>query len=200
MKRRALALLLLPLAACSILEPKPDRTRSYLLTERAGEVGARAAAGPQIALGVGPIELPAYLDRSEMVTRVPPNKLRFSSLDRWAEPLSANFARVFTADLSGALGTEDVTRLPSLARPEIDYRVAVAVEQFERRSDGVAVLVARWEVRRGARGELVRRARATHEVPIDGATAADAVEALSRATALLADDVAAAILAAPPTP
>ena len=194
MKRHALALLILPLAACSILEPKPDRTRSYLLTERAGEAGARTAARPPIALGVGPIELPAYLDRSEMVTRVPPNKLRISSLDRWAEPLSANFARVFTGDLSGALGTEDVTRLPSLARPVIDYRVAVAVEQFERRSDGVAVLVARWEVRRGVGGELVRRARAKHEVPIDGATTADAVEALSRATALLADEVAAAIL------
>lgn len=194
MKR--LALLFLPLAACSILEPKPDRTRSYLLTE----VTRPAQHRPELALGVGPIELPAYLDRSEMVTRVPPNKLRISSRDRWGEPLGTNFARVFTADLSGAVGTDDVTRLPSLARPEVDYRVAVAVEQLERRSDGVAVLVARWAVRPGSGGGPVRRGRAVHEVPIDGTTTGAAVEALSRAVAMFADEVAAAILATPPAP
>lgn len=190
--RIAVCLVVLALASCSVLEPKPDRTRSYLLSE---QPAADSAGRADLALAIGPVDLPAYLDRSEIATRIPPNKLRYSALDRWAEPLSASFARVIAADLGSALGTEDIVEFPWLLEPEVDYRVIVDVEQFERRSDGVAVLVARWQVRRGVRGETLARQRAVLEVPIDGGGTSDAVEALGRATALLAGEIAAAILA-----
>ena len=191
--RIAVCLAVVALASCSVLEPKPDRTRSYLLSE---QPSAESARRTDLALAIGPVDLPAYLDRSDIATRVPPNKLRYSALDRWAEPLSASFARVFAADLGSAIGTEDIVEFPWLLEPEVDYRVIVDVEQFERRSDGVAVLVARWQVRRGVRGETLGRKRATFEVPIDGGATSDAVEALGRATALLAGEIASAILTA----
>lgn len=191
--RLALCLALAALASCSVFEPKPDRTRSFLLSEQSS---GDSAGRPDLALAIGPVDLPAYLDRSEIATRVPPNKLRYSALDRWAEPLSATFARVFAADLGGAVGTEDIVEFPWLLEPEVDYRVIIDVEQFERRNDGVAVLVARWQVRRGVRGETLARKRAVLEVPIDGSATSDAVEAMGRATALLAGEIAAAILTA----
>lgn len=188
--RGILVLTSLCLAGCSFLAAKPDRTRNYLLTE---QVVAAAAQHPPIAIAIGPISLPAYLDRAEFVVRVPPNTIQLSPLDRWAEPLRDNFARVFAADLAAAAGADNVLEFPWYGKPEVDYRVTIDVEQFEQRSDGVAVLVARWRLRRGVDGPTVRIHRSRHEVRIDGAAVEDAVEALSRATALLAEEIAASI-------
>jgi len=180
----------LSLASCGFLAPKPDLTRNYVLTE---QTTSPAGGGAEITLGVGPIAMPRYLDRAEIVTRVPPNTIRMSPLDRWAEPLRDNFARVLATDLEAATGSQNVILFPWYGNPSIDYRVTIDVEQFERRSDGVAVLVARWQMREGTGGAAVRSARSAHEVPIDGENTAQAVEALSRAVALLAEDIARAI-------
>ncbi len=190
MTRLAIALASFGLASCSVLAPKPDITRNYLLTEQAPVGDVRPA---RISLAVGPIILPAYLDRAEIVTREPPNKIHLSSLERWAEPLRENFTRVFTADLAAAAGADEVVEFPWHGRPAVDYRVTVDVEQFERRSDGVAVIVARWRLRRGLSKTILHSTRSTHEVHIDGSDTEHAVEALSRATALLAQEIAAAI-------
>ncbi len=190
MKRLVLIVLPFVAAACSLLAPKPDRTRSYVLNE---VTPASNAGLSDVSLAVGPIELPSYLDRAEMVTRIPPNKIDISPLDRWAEPLFENFTRVFSADLATAVGTDQVTRFPWYGKQKIDYRVAVEVEEFERRDDGVAVLSARWKIVRPTDQAVVGAARSSFQVPIEGGATTDAVEALSEATALLAREIAATI-------
>lgn len=190
MKRLLAVLAAATLCGCSVLSPQPDLSRNFLLTEQI-QVATPRAGAPSLA--VGPITLPAYLDRSEMVVRVEPNKVGLLPLDRWAEPLQENFSRVFVANLAAATGTNSPLVLPWLGRPTVDYRVTVAVEQFEQRSDAMAVLIARWQLREGIDGAEIRSARSRHEVHIDGAETGDAVAALSRAVALLAEEIAAAI-------
>lgn len=190
MTRLIIACASLTVASCGFLAPKPDLTRNYVLTE---QTSSATGGGAEITLAVGPIAMPMYLDRAEIVTRVPPNTIRMSPLDRWAEPLRDNFARVLATDLEAATGSQNVISFPWHGNPTVDYRVTIDVEQFERRSDGVAVLVARWRLRAEMSGAAVRSARAAHEVPIDGDDTAQAVEALSRAVALLAEDIARAI-------
>ncbi len=191
---RWIAVVLLPmcLAACSVFQPKPDVTRSYLLTEVAA---SRSAGRKDLSLAVGPIKLPVYLDRAAIVTRVRPNKIELSAIHRWAEPLEINFARVFTADLADAVGTDRIVEYPWYGKPDVDYRVTVDVESFEARGDGVAVVGAKWRIQKGIGGAVIRAGRATREVRIEGSTTEDAVVALSRAAAILAEEVADSVLA-----
>lgn len=186
---------LLPLlvASCSVLEPKPDNTRNYLLSPESVVAGAAR----DVSLAVGPITLPPYLDRAELVTRVRSHRVEILSNHRWAEPLDVNFTRVFTANLAAAVGTDRVVEFPWLVKPKVDYRVTVDVERFETTSEGFAVLLARWSLSRGVDGELARSKRSSFEVPIDGGTTEDSVAALSRAVALLAEEIAKEI--SPPT-
>ncbi len=192
--RRRILVVLFPvcLGACSVLQAKPDVTRSYLLTEVAP---SRSAGRKDLSLAVGPIKLPVYLDRAEIVTRVRPNKVELSPIDRWAEPLEINFVRVFTADLAEAIGTDQIVEYPWYGKPEVDYRVAVDVESFEARGDGVAVVGAKWRIQKGVSGKVIRAGRVVREVRSEGSTTEDAVVALSRAVAALAEEVAASILA-----
>jgi uncharacterized lipoprotein YmbA len=49
-------------------------------------------------LGVGPVRLPAYLDRREIVTRAGPARLEVASVDHWAAPLDVLFTSVLAED------------------------------------------------------------------------------------------------------
>lgn len=86
LKTCAAGAIAMALAGCSaisnaILAPQPDITKFYLLTPTADTAAAAPAAAPSVggdfAIGLGPIKLPPYLDRQEVVTRAAPNRLSF---------------------------------------------------------------------------------------------------------------------------
>src|SRR5215510_6709686 len=83
----------LGLGACASMP-----SRFYILNTLPAQVPAAAAErGPVI--GVGPITMPKYLDRPEIVTRASQNQLTFGQFDRWAEPLQDNVFRVLAENL-----------------------------------------------------------------------------------------------------
>ena len=133
-------------AGCSILSPRPDPTKFYVLT--ATSTGG-AAATSNLVIGLGPVKLPAYLEHAEVITRVAPNRLDLSSTDRWAEPLDDNFRRVLAADLTTLIGTDQVLPFPWDLSTKVDYKIEVNVERFERDSSGGAQLIANWIIRDG---------------------------------------------------
>jgi len=184
------------LGGCSILAPRPDPSRLFVL-----EVVAAADAVPvqstgSGSIGLGPIRLPDYLvDRREIITRRNPTEVAASAIDRWAEPLDSAIPRVLALDLSTQLGQRPVVLYPWYETQEPDFQVAVDFERFEIDSDGKAALVARFEARglHGARRTLYRETRASR-TPATGDPAA-LVEALSGALAELSRDIAVAIKA-----
>ena len=98
-----------------------------------------------IAVGVGPLNLPAYLDRPHIVTRATEHRLELSDFNRWAEPLKDSMLRVIAVNLSNELETTRVFALPrhSPVFP-IEFKVEINVARFDGRLGGEVVLVARW--------------------------------------------------------
>ena len=47
-----------------------------------------------LIIGLGPITLPLYLDRSQIVTRTSLARLKLAKFDQWAAPLQDNFSRM----------------------------------------------------------------------------------------------------------
>ena len=112
------------------------------------ESGCRAAGvgpdgGRARRLGVGPVELPEYLDRPQIVTRMANSELRLADDRRWTESLRGNFTRVLSDGLSTALGTTDVHTFPWWPSQPIDYQVIAKVPRFEGDTSGNVTLVAR---------------------------------------------------------
>ena len=182
------------LASCSILAPRPDPSRLFVLEAVAAADAMPVQTAESRSIGLGPIRLPDYLvDRREMLTRRNATEVASSPIDRWAEPLDSAIPRVLGLDLSTQLGQRPVVPYPWYETQEPDFQVAVDFERFEIDPDGNAVLVARFEVRglHGARRRLYREAHASR-TPATGDPAALAA-ALSQALADLSREIALAI-------
>ena len=116
--------------------PQPDRSKFFVLAPSADAANSVAPAGlgassAATIIGLGPIKLPDYLDRDEVVTRVGPNRLELSDQDRWAEPLDNNFKQVIAQDLTQSLGTHSITFFPWPGTTRVDYQVRIDVYRFE---------------------------------------------------------------------
>jgi uncharacterized lipoprotein YmbA len=94
-----------------------------------------ASSGPNTAtaaiIGVGPLEIPGYLDRLQIVTRPAPNRLRISDFERWAGPLDDNMLRVLADNLKTLTGAPGVRVFPWPVGQRPDLAVRLVVHAFE---------------------------------------------------------------------
>lgn len=123
-----------------------DPTRFYTLTDMAEKLPDAQPAMPEMTLGVGPVSVADYLDRSHIVVRKSANQLDLEEFDRWAGSPAKEIQRVLGANLATLLGTERVVGYPWKSAIAPDMTVEVAVERFEYDANGKVWLVASWQV------------------------------------------------------
>ena len=180
----------LALAGCADSQP----TRFYTLAAVPDAPSEALPALPaDLAVGIGPVTLPPYLDRPQLVTRAGSNRAVLADFDSWVEPLQGMFARVLAENLALHLGTDDVLMLPQRRPLALDYQVEVDVTRFDVDTSGNAVLEARWWVL-GRDGErLLRSGRSSITEPTQVGDYTAAAGALSRALGAMSLEIARAL-------
>jgi len=165
-------------------------SRFYTLDATAAPAGVAARAD---AIMVGPVSVPAAVDRPEFVVQVAPNRVDVDEFNRWASPLGDAIAQAVAGDLVKLLGTPNVTVAP-LAKFAPAYWVTIDVQRFDSTPGQAALVEAVWTVRKTAGGET-RSGRTVAQESAQG-TGFDALAAAhSRAIAKVSNDIAAAIRA-----
>ena len=181
-------------AGCSFFDAKPDPSRFFSLTSlpRTGQTAQDATVTNQLILGIGPIKLPGYLDRQQMVTRISQNRFAVAENDRWAEPLDENFSRVLSQNLSILLQTDRIVAYPWLRSQQPTYQVQVEVLRFEPNAEQVVELWARWIILDDAR-KTISLKESYLTKPVRDKSAEASVAAMSEAVADLSRDIASVI-------
>ena len=196
---RARRLRALTVATCALLAAcvgPATPSRFYTLSSLVAAPGEAVPAGSSdLVLGVGPVVLPEYLNRPQIVTRDGSNRVLLADFDSWIEPLEGLFTRTLTENLSLLLGTDEVVELPQRGALALDYRVEVDVTRFDVDSHGNAVLDARWRLFRDDREALLQGARSTVVEPTTPDDHAAAAQGLSQALGGMSREIAAAIAA-----
>jgi uncharacterized protein len=165
-------------------------SRFYTLNSTAAPDGSPAV---NYAVVVGPVSIPAEVDRPQFTVQVATNEVAVDEFNRWAAPLGDNIARVIAGDLATLLGTPRVAAVP-LANFTGDYQVTVDIQKFESVPGKSATIEAVWVVRKTTGGAAqAGRTVATEPVSGDGFDALAAAH--SRALTKVSGDIAAAIRA-----
>ena len=185
---------LLLLASCGSSTP----SRFYVLTPLTAGKPTHAPHG--LAIGVGPVVVPQYLDRPQVVTRTSDNRLDVGETDQWGGRLSDNITRVLAENLSGLLQTDRVAIYPWTDATAVGIQVTADIVEFERNAAGVVTLSAFWNITDVANAKILatRRSTITKDVGAKGTESYDAtVAAMSAALADLSQEIAAQIKALP---
>jgi uncharacterized lipoprotein YmbA len=144
-----------------------------------------------LIIGIGPVTLPAHLDRNQIVSRESGVKLMLSEGEQWAEPLKEGVIRVLTVQLAVTLNSNRIFSLPLRQRRPLDFQVAIDVLRFDGIPGGDVVLGARWTVLSGDGKDLLLSQVSLIRESTGGPEVAQIVEAQSRAIAKLGAEIGA---------
>jgi uncharacterized protein len=151
------------------------------------------ATSSNVSMAVGPVSVPAVVDRPQIVVTTGPNQVRLDEFNRWASPLQNSIARVVAENLVAMLGTPRVTLSQSLSA-DADYRAAIEVQRFESTLGEAATLDAVWTVSRTKDGKS--QTGRTNVREVTQGNGYDALAAAhSRALARLSQNIADAVRA-----
>jgi uncharacterized lipoprotein YmbA len=155
---------------------------------------APAAASSNLSMVVGPVSVPAVVDRPQIVVTTGPNQVRLEDFNRWASPLQNNISRVVAENLVAILGTPRVILFSQTLGGDVDYRAAIEVQRFESAPGEAATLDAVWTVSRTKDGKSQTGRTTVREAASDKGYDALAA-AHSRGLARLSQDIANAVRA-----
>jgi len=170
-------------AGCSSTPP----ARFYTLSS----TSTPAVASSELSVAVGPVAVPAAVDRPQIVVSLGPNRVWLDEFNRWAAPLQDDIARVVAENLAAMLGTPRVAKTLSAG---MAYRAVIEVQRFDSAPGDAATVDYVWTVTRARDGKTQ-----TGRMSMREATTAPGYEGLaaahSRAVTRLCRDIADAALA-----
>ena len=154
--------------------------------------GKGDSTGTSIELEVGPVTVPGYLDRPQIVTRKGRDEIELAEFALWSEPLKNSVSRTLGENLATLLRTDRVAIFPSRGCRVVQYQVVIDVARFDGSTEGDLVLDARWRIQEGNGKELVMGRSTLNEATGAPGCVAQAA-AMSRALGRLSQDVATAL-------
>jgi hypothetical protein len=152
----------------------------------------RATGTPDgLAIGVGPIRVPRYLDQPEWVTRPggSTSRIEVDDVRRWAGGFSSNVLSALGENIGAKLDTQQVVVYPAQTAFALDYRVGVDFHTFEGIGGKAVVLRASWVIRPGGAGGGPWSGYFATRRDIAGGGPEGLVTAHNEALALLADAI-----------
>ena len=192
------------LASCAVSDP----TQYYTLDQtmagpaetqaRASTPAVSATGAKDIGIGIGPMIMPGYLDRIQIVTRTGTDQVEISVFHRWAEPLEDGMARILANEIGARVPTDRIVIFPwrGVVAQALRYQVVVAVMRFDGPQGGDITLDTRWRILGTDGNELAFR-RTTVAEPAVGRGYEPMIAAMHRALVTLGQEIAAEIQTLP---
>jgi uncharacterized lipoprotein YmbA len=166
-------LAMLLLTACSTTPP----THFYVLdalpqTERANKQA--------LAIGIGPITLPALLERKQMVTRLHDNTVQLAEFHQWAEPLKDTLPRVRVQNLAALQPTDVFRAYPWSAYGNVDYRIIIDIDSFAAETKKNVKFSASWAIMDERQHAIIKNGKTQLERILPNPAPAAIAEAMSQ--------------------
>jgi len=156
----------------------------------AAETDKVTGIGHNIAVGIGPLQMPKINDRPQIVTRIGPNQINLDEFHRWAGSVYEDFLRVVTMNLAILLQSNRVAAYPWEDYFDPDYRIYMEVQQFDGRLGQYAQLAVTWTITAREAREILLVRKSLIREPVQGEDYDAFIAAKSRILATLSRQMA----------
>ena len=140
------ACLALVLSGCMSVPNSPTPRFYMLQAADENQVSKKTNIASDVVIGVGPVKIPGYQDRPQIVTQDKEKMLKFAQFDRWGEPLDFGMKRLIGENLAVMLPEAKFTLYPWNSSVPVKYQVVVEIIQLDSKLDEDMFLVAQWLV------------------------------------------------------
>lgn len=118
----------------------------YYLVNPAGFSALQDAPRNKLAIEIMDLHVPQYLEHLQIAVRTGENGLRFSDANQWGENLRKNLMQTMAQNLASLLSTADISTPLNRSSSMPDIRLEIHIDRFEKDSDGLVKLAARWQL------------------------------------------------------
>lgn len=187
-----LAATLLFLTGCGFLSPTPDTSRYFMLRSAPVPAAGPAPLG-ELVLGLGPVDVPAYLDQNEMLDLVGPYEVTYSEQNRWVEPLGGQIFRTLADNLHNMLGPDAILPFPWYTSDGVDLAVEVSFDPIRLDSSGAWLGGASWTLRDPDSRAALERSSSDFVLGTGSIAPQDVAERLSEELGRMGSEIAEAV-------
>lgn len=174
--------------------PMSPTPRFYMLSAiNDTQVSKKINIKPGSIIGVGPVKIPEFLDRPQIVTKDKQGILKFDEFNRWGESLDLGIARLIREDLTVMVPGTKLTLYPWNPSIAVKYQVVVEVVQLDSELDKDMFFVAQWTVIDVPNSKAIIIKRSEFHQPIMPQNYMGLAQTLSKACASLSSQIAEAL-------
>ncbi|MDN3512556.1 MAG: PqiC family protein [Candidatus Jettenia sp.] len=152
------------IVGCASTQPP----KFYILNSIEKQAGQQKGSDAiqNITIGIDSIEIPDYLDRSQIVTRSSRNELKIDEFNRWAGSLKENISLVVAENLSFLLLTDRVFVHPWISADSVNYWIHVKIIRLDTIPDNTVTMKALWTISgdRGKKEYITRTSEFTEKI------------------------------------
>jgi len=185
--------LALVLSGCISVQNSPTPRFYMLQAVDENQVNKKTNIASEVFIGVGPVKIPEYQDRPQIVTQNKEKMLKFAQFDRWGESLNLGVARLIAEDLTVMFPGEKFTLYPWNLSIPVKYQVVVEIVQLDSELDKNLFLVAQWLVIDAENSKTLVMKRSEFRQPIIPQNYSGLAKTLSTVCASLTSEIASAL-------
>jgi uncharacterized lipoprotein YmbA len=145
---------------------------------------------PGLIIGVGPVEIPVYQNRPQIVTRNKDGMLTFAQFERWGEALDSGLERLILENLAAMLPQAEFQIFPCNFDIPLDYQVIISVIRLESQLDAEMFLSVQWTLVDSKTKEMLLTKRSQIRQAINPHTYSGLAQTLSKVCSLLSIEIA----------
>ena len=154
------------------------------------------ASAKKLLIGIGPLTLPALLDRKGIVTRAENNSVQIAEFDQWAAPLQNNVIVVLSKNVATLQPNAIVRAYPWSVYGNVDYRVIIDITRFDTQLGKSANLEASWAIMEEKNHTIISNGQTKLQQPLNDASYNSAAQGLSKLLSELSQQLSLALVQA----
>ena len=141
-------------------------------------------------IGIGPLSLPALLDRDQIVTRAEDNSIQLAEFHQWAAPLKDNVIAVLSKNVAILQSNAIVRSYPWSAYGNVDYRVIIDITRIDMQLGNLVILEASWAIMAEKNHAIVSNGQFKLDQRLNDASYNTATQGLSNLLSELSQQIA----------